>query len=258
MSAAESVSQAKVEAPPIDAGLPGDAALRGRELSEQRLAYLASLAQGLHRTIPEFLGMTVYGSTSRGEARPSSDADLFVFIEPAAKAASLGDPRVPEEQPGIILSSDAAPRNYSSHPTYGFTRNIEVNYRRMVVSRLRGVVPSVDLDVLPISEAIVDRSTDALLETAQRWAMGDAGDVSLPDNIRGLFHKPVDTERLQPHIGRVLENLAGSPFGEVAWSAIRRRVVGFEKRRGTAAAAFYSREIPETLMDAQGHFATLR
>jgi len=58
---------------------------------------LETVASELSTTLPEYRGMTVFGSVARGQAKEGSDADIFVYIEPSEQSRVQANPRIEGE-----------------------------------------------------------------------------------------------------------------------------------------------------------------
>jgi hypothetical protein len=223
------------------------------ELSRRRLNQLAELAHALHGEMPEFLGMTAFGSTVRGEATPASDVDMYVFMSLTdAENSSQHNPRVkPDEKTGF----------FSDVPnTLVFHGGIELDYNAAIREHLpEQEIADADIIILPLDKTIVEDRTSLLLDNAKHYADGTKTLTELdglaPRNIRGLFHAPIDNERLRPFIGQVLDQLAASPYGDQAWRMLRHMVIGFEQGREGNFAEKPHRTIPETLAEALKFYA---
>ncbi|MBS0553743.1 MAG: nucleotidyltransferase domain-containing protein [Proteobacteria bacterium] len=208
------------------------------------------MADQLHAELPEFTGMTAFGSTVRGEAGPDSDVDIAVFIEPSdAEGSPQRNPNVPK---GDAIRVNPYARKYEFHG------GIDTIYKTLILRHLQeeGVMKA-DMDVLPISQGIIEHSRKRLLDKAEKHEGPDTGENMpvVPKNIRFLFHAPIDDERLRPYVSQTLEGLQESPYGERAWGMIRRTVAHFEEGRDDGAyESNPHRYIPPTLADAVGFY----
>ena len=219
------------------------------ELSLERLNQLTAIAASIHKEVPEFMGMTAFGSVVRGEARPDSDVDICVFMELSASEQS------PQSNPRI-LSKEKVELSDTHVTTHIFHPAIDIDYKALIIEKLpEDSIVEPDILVFPISKDIVDTCTDVLLDNARLFTeSGDATKVEVPGNIRCLFNAPIDVGQLQPYIEQVLTGLEVSKYGEKAWAMIRHLVTGFEQGRGGSFRDKPHRFIPETLSEALAHF----
>jgi hypothetical protein len=231
---------------------PGFAAgvQKKRERSAQMLDTVARTAEELARQLPEIVGVTVFGSVARGEARADSDVDAMVFVEVRGDARTQSNPRLAGEPAVLPEGEGPLDSKTSFHPI------VELDYKWPINRALvRNGIDKSDIDVCPISDEIIDTQVAKVLAGAEKINNNEPNSVTVPRNLRGLFHAPVMTEGLVGYQHRVMVMLAQSPHGETAWNMIRDMVVGYEQgRKGDFGGAH--REIPGTLEEARIAFTS--
>lgn len=218
------------------------ASLPSPVLSRQRLDGLQDVARALHETMPEYTGMTAFGSTVRGEAREDSDLDICVFVnagdnEGSIEAHSSTDPELAE--------------------TYIVTNPLEasgISYRvkkEMEARNLPG--RSSDVEIVPINHDIVADTTEILMANAVKLKEGDTS-IRIPRNVRELFYAAIDTANLQPYIEQALRVLSNDVRGEEGWHLIRGAVEYYENKRGEQGQPLRHRYFPVNLEEARGYY----
>ena len=225
----------------VDPSLLSGSTLSRQELSTERVRLLTEAAGSMATSIPEFMGMTLFGSTARGEARPNSDVDIFVLVNP-----------------------DNLPLRYERTSLGGTTGTVEftkwIRPNEEEISRIRQTTQAHGLDkigliVLPFNDAIFEQTISDLIEVATLWDSGDHSiGAQVPRNIRALFHVPIHDTELQPYIERTLTTLNNSPHGTIAWRMIRHQLVSLELPKMRTDDDFIKglahRYIPTTLDEA--------
>jgi len=206
---------------------------------------LSSSAEDLQEALPEYRGMTIFGSTVRGVATEYSDADIFVFlaVDPGAKIQQGTDQSqlVERIETGALKGAHI------------FRLAVAHEYEALINSDLHTHgIDSADIFTTPISEHIISQEVAEALQGAGEWDHTKQGEAVAPRNIRGLFHMSVDDTLLKPYRKQVLETYAQSPHGETAWKMLRHMTAYFEVgREGEADLPQVShRELPSTLQEA--------
>lgn len=213
---------------------------------------VAETAPDINARFPECAGATMYGSVVRGAAREDSDADLMVLMEITDNPESLqANPWVPRNElvapgQGVLASSRM------------FHDGIRLDYQQGIRDLLHahGVLKA-DIDVLPVSEDIIEQQGEYLLRTAAEWTRGERATIDVPRNVRALFHAPINDVMLGKYQRQLLEQLSVADDGAAAWEMVRRMVIGFEAGRGNndfSSATW--REVPDTLEAAMAHYTS--
>lgn len=204
-----------------------DSLILSHELTDQRLALLQQGVAELRESMPEYVGMTLFGSMARKETRPDSDADVFVFIRPESDAQLQHDARVQDHD---VMRRIAVGNQIG---TVLFNGHISIKYFSAVKEKIEATgIPRAGVITLPISEKIVAETTTELLQNAKRFAeSGNPDEVRVPRNVRALFHVPIDDEGLVQYRNHVLTRMAEDPNGNLAWRMVRHRVLSFEVRK---------------------------
>ncbi len=210
-----------------DTAVQHDAAYdAGFEITEQRMEMLQQVSSELHEEWPEYVGMTVFGSMSRREARIDSDADVFVFIKPDQEASLQHDPRVADAEVIRRLGDNQV-------GTVAFNSFITAKYHSQAAAAIEASgIPRAGVIVLPLDSLIVTNTTSELLQNAELINLGDDTiGARVPRNIRALFHVPLQAQELAQFQKQVLDTLNANPNGELAWRMIRHMVLSFEARK---------------------------
>lgn len=202
----------------------------------------------LSHSLPEYCGATLYGSASRGKSGPESDADTFIFVRPSENA-QIQSRHATASRPAIGLRGGTG---LGANDVI-FDPAIEMDYKWPISRVLADEGVRADIDVLPISEEIVDLQVEQILANAARRDSDANIPRMVPRNVRGLFHAPIGNEGLRSFQRRVIERLEDSPHGESAWRMIRHMVVGFEQGRGGDYSGTH-RGIPVDLASAREQF----
>jgi hypothetical protein len=221
---------------------------RSLELAEQ----LVDTSALLHEQMPEYLGMTAFGSIVRGQAVETSDADVYVYFD--GSRTSLQDrkraPTAVFHENGFI-------------GTMGYATNLRVGYKRRVHEALKssGVLRA-DVVALPLRADIIDKQAEFILTQAPHVKFEELEGTMGPQNICGLFHAAIDDGGLASYRERTLQQFAKSEDGEAAWRIVRRTVTRFEAGRDKVAERDFEdashRYIPRTLQVAQVYYADLQ
>ncbi|HUB93074.1 MAG TPA: nucleotidyltransferase domain-containing protein [Verrucomicrobiae bacterium] len=220
---------------------------------------LAETAEELRASIPEFQGLTYYGSTARGEARApgtrdasdqGSDVDVFVFFRPDPNSYIQGGVHsdIPERyRTGISTKGE-------SKGSTIFESSIRYDYNLTVreVAAHHGLPTHGDTEAVPINEEIVADQVSRLLATAELVDASQTPDCFPSRNLQGLFHVSAGNDNLVEYRRQVVVLLALSPHGETAWRALRGRVGYFEVGRDKEQylPRIDHRRVPETLAEA--------
>jgi predicted nucleotidyltransferase len=213
----------------LDPGIAqGNIVADASEISRHNFEALQKVDDDLRMSRPDYVGMSAYGSTVRGEAGPDSDVDLYVFVAPDLKAPEQDNFRMSTSE---HLQKEADGNHRGSVLFHGA---IDGDYKYMLGEMLKseGVnVPS--MDVLPINNSIVEDTTAELLANARAYDGGDTRQevVVVPLNIRGLFHVPIEDSQLATYRKQVIDILKADEHGETAWKMIRQYTVFYEKGR---------------------------
>jgi predicted nucleotidyltransferase len=202
------------------------------ERSLYRIARLREAARQIEEEIPEFAGMTLFGSTVRGQAIEENDVDLNVFFEPSEdspiQSGSFAEParRIrktnPVDNPGNVRGAHV------------FYEDIDVNYQKAIKRILAAHgITIVEMDVWPINDEIVHDEVQDLLRFVEEAAKnGDTSSTWAPRNIRTLFNVPIAEEGLRAYQRQVVDELSASAFGAQAWKHISFWVRFFEGQGG--------------------------
>ena len=223
---------------------------QSREYSARLLSGLARTSEMLHADTPGFIGMTVFGSTVRGQAKPGSDVDLWVLM----------DPTIPlEDDRGYTfdMSGDFKKRAEGVHTgTYDVSFVAEAEYRHWVRKHLaQNGIDKSDVIILPLTTDILADCVTDLLAVATEINQNTRQDVRCARNVRALFHVPVEGEALQPYIEQTLTALSAHPDGETAWQIIRSGLVTFERPKDQQGLKGVNhRYIPANLEEARGYY----
>lgn len=222
-------------------------------ISNRRILQLESVAKTLEAELPEFEGMTLFGSTARGEAKEDSDVDLFVFIMPTESSDIQNNSGYTDSQKTVRL-------NGVFEGTVSLQLGLASDYHKYLSPILQQEgINHADITFMPLDDVIAEQATRELLDTAREWDEGDhTKGAMVPRNIRGLFHVPLGNGRLRPYIEQVFSTLSASPHGDTAWKMIRVQLIGFEKRRDQEHYESVShRNIPATLDEARELYQVL-
>jgi predicted nucleotidyltransferase len=216
------------------------------------VAYVDALqetAQGVKQVFPEYKGMTLYGSTSRGETGPESDVDVFVFME--VNSASEAQATVPDQNHRLMQFDEEGP----APGTFYFVPQITSLYKDVIKDELqRQGFPEADIAPLPVSDEIVEDAVVSALKGAQKYdELGEGGPVA-PRNIRCLFHASIDDTNLQKYRQQVLESFSESPHGRTAWRMLRFMAATYETRPDAHPDTLSHRYFPETLDQALEYY----
>jgi hypothetical protein len=211
---------------------------------------LVDVAERLGGTLPEYKGMTLYGSTVRGETSQDSDVDISVFIEldETTPFQSVMDPA----KPHLIEYVNAGPYTHSRR----FVPLIESRYLAKLDEELseRGF-PDSDRSILPISTAIVAENIQNVLDSAKAYReTQNLNDLHAPRNIRNLFQGTIDDTGLVNYRKQVLETLSQASEGQLAWKIIRFFAAKYEVGRNGDPNALSHRTLPEDLVEAVSHY----
>lgn len=244
--------------------------------ADERLRVLNETIEAYQADHPFIEAATVFGSTVHGEARPESDIDAFVFVDPAS---------LPEE-----FSTEVNGRRVLT------ARDAKDMGRAMQVDLMAGLGKTVtrdgeheknDVKVFAINEAAIEeelakqikqyeafaryrQARDILIDRYHgqnplpeqdfdEYATQALGEPPYPDSIDwsipALFHPGVgDTERLQTLRSAVVNSLPESAGGAKAWEEIKDRVAMFEgdlHHRDDLSVA-----LPDTVADARQAFGS--
>jgi hypothetical protein len=231
--------------PDVDLTYTSGNTLYAPEISRERIFKLGEVGQLLATTLPGYIGMTLYGSTARGEATADSDIDLFAFIDPDSLPLTAGHVGTDELCETVYSGATQGTVRFKPHTSQEDTLFQTVN------GHVKAAVPvGLDLDLIPLNSRIVEETTDSLLRSVASHTEGNTENKKLiPRNIRALFHLAADAPRLQPYIHQALTKLAQDPHGEMAWSWLRHMVVGFEQGR-SQTDNLRLRSVPSTLNEA--------
>jgi len=213
------------------------------DISADNMRGLSNVAAELRDGFEEYSGMVVYGSVARGEAGSASDADICVFMKPDETAAYQRGP-LQKIQEGELKG------------TYRFDGATTINYKLEVEELLRrqGIGKS-DVDVLPISQEIIDDSVASLTrEVEEAAASSEDQPLRVPRNLRMLFHMPVDDQGSRIFLERAVKVLGQKQSGDQAWRFIRHMVLGFEAGKGRPNQSKAPRYLPETLEEARDFY----
>lgn len=229
-----------------------DPQISSEALSHLRISQLDAASESLHVELPEYIGMTVFGSIARLEATPDSDADLFVFLRPGDEYNLQHEPRVTEGNQ-LVVSAGA------QIGTIVFDTYINMQYDRTLQKTITATgVNDPHIIILPLDEHIIDQTSKTLLDIAKTWDEGDKSIGALvPRNIRALFHVPTGDSDLQLFMEQALGILKASPHSNTAWAMIRHNVLSFEKGRGQQDIDLVThRYLPKTLGEALAYYST--
>ncbi len=195
----------------------GGAEISSEERSIDQLSKLVSVTHELAGKFPEFAGMTIFGSVARGEARDNSDVDTVTFFE-----VSGGDSTRPVHKAAAGVNMHI------------FGASVEAEYRNSVRNAFKEEAvmnpDQADIIVLPISTEIVEEEVEDLLAAAAAYdpKSEDGFTWSVPRNIRTLFNMPVVDGRLKKYQAQVVDTLARSEYGKLAWGMLAFKVRYFE------------------------------
>jgi predicted nucleotidyltransferase len=238
------------------------------EMSRANMAGLKTASAELHYAVPEFVGMTVFGSTARGDARApgargpddrGSDADIYAYFRPEPQSHIQHNiyPDLPDEHKVVV---DTDPKS----PTQGmieFDWRIRADYYQVIKEAIvrNGMLSTSDIHALPISPEIVTHQVAAILEQAKVYE--ESGSIpkgaSFSRNLRGLFHVPVDDQELRPFRDQAITELAASPQGETAWKFIRYSIGRDEVGAQADATQINHRQVAQTLAEAVDQYKNL-
>lgn len=240
----------------VDPYLLVDSSSLSAELSQQRIKMAAQAALEMQVSLPGFLGVTAFGSTARGEARPDSDVDLFILVEP-------NNEHSPAAQSSISANQRILRVGFGG-PTVTGTRifhpHIINSYEQLLGESLSAAgIETADILVLPINEEIISEAVNELLGVAQRLDSGDRTiEHRVPRNVSALFQMPISTKGLSPYIEQVIEQLGSTDGGQTAWRMIRRQVEYFEAGRShDGTNNVLHRQIPTTLGEVKDYYSKL-
>ena len=217
--------------------------------SRDRLERLVQSAETIRQRIPEYLGMTAFGSCVRGEAKETSDVDIYVHLD--GTRSTMEDF---ENESFLVHEPCALDEDMAGSSNYRFDLNYAYKMTIKDILAEHGI-HEVDLIAAPTSSKLVEDSARQALRAAEYWNIGekDYGAVA-PRNIRGLFHVPIDSERLEPFQRQALDLFANSKHGETAWRMMRMMVAEYEVGTGRHLPDLSHREIPESLNDARPYY----
>jgi predicted nucleotidyltransferase len=181
----------------------------------------------------EVLGATLYGSAARGDARPDSDIDGYVFISvdllpESARRRLVYEHGEPELAPALRKVHRLAIDHYFANR--GFSERQVHDFRP-----------------LPIGAALLERELDALAAEATR-PEGYRQDAYYPPRVLyGLFHQEIG-EGLRPFRERVLEYLlARDAQGELMWQSILTSTESMEQHLSNGETAGYPQTVREAI-----------
>lgn len=225
-------------------------AIAANELSARLVDGMTAVSGELAQTYPEYEGVTLYGSTVRGETHEGSDVDAVVFM------------KVSEDSPEQAVPSIFPPllENAELRGTVQFNGNIVGEYKKTIEPALarHGIPAHSDVSVLPISEEIATDAAHTALAGAKEYDDTGVGEAVSPRNIRALFHPGIGDRNLAQYRSLVLREFSASPHGPTAWRMLRHILGSFEVGRGEQTADRFQdirhRHVPQTLDDAVQYY----
>ncbi len=215
------------------------AAMTTEQRSVGQLNKLVDVAATLKTQLPEFAGMTAYGSVVRGNAKQESDVDITVFFDVSQDRTSDLVNHVRKTAPNEI-------EDLSDVHIFDLSTKLRYNIAIRNALKEKGTLNPQDADIsaLPISSEIVSEEVKDLLNVAARYdSSKDENKVWAPRNIRALFNMPIADERLKGYQAQVVQDLSRSPYGKRAWQMLAFRAVHFEKGRGNDDYTAYTRRL---------------
>lgn len=222
---------------------------RRTETSELMLECVENVADILKEAMPEYRGITVFGSVARGEARPDSDVDIFVLINPDETAPVAA--RLLENTPDAAVTStvEDGPLEGATH----FHGAIDIDYKFTVMDMLKAQgINKADVIVMPVDQEVVDTGTQLVIDSVVRYE--SEGTRVVPRNIEALFHAQVGAGDLLDLQQAAIKKLLAAEKGEVAWRMIRHMVIAREQGRGGDYSDPSHRKIPADLQEAAEMF----
>lgn len=211
---------------------------------------LQETSEILHGDLSEYAGMTLYGSTVRGDTTPESDVDLYVFMDISehSRVQSILPPKTP-----IVTEVTQG----ETAGTVYFKPLLNAVYKKLIADELSNHgFSKADITVLPMSKEIVSSSIGRVLEEVEAIQAGQTRAIAplVPRNIRCLFQASIDNVRLQPYCQQVLDGFAASQYGTTAWNSLRQWVAWYETAYDADKGVMAHRLFPETLDDARIYY----
>ncbi len=246
---------------PATANLAAILQVTPSEQSVRNFEALAAACETLHAGMPEFAGMTVFGSTSRGEARPAtetdqgSDADMYAFVVVDSDRSPTQHSYL--ESHRSVLAEPITDVTSNAYGLIAFDRFLQIAYESTIyrVAVEHGAPSHTDVLTMPISGDIVDFQANILLQIAEKHTKtGKLPKSLVPRNIRGLFQLGVDTAELQPYQAQLLRRLGESEYGNTAWRLIRHTISFYEVGEGREPSELHHRQVPATLEEAVEYY----
>lgn len=210
---------------------------------------LVDVSEKIREKLPEYAGMTVYGSTVRGDTGPESDVDIHVFMETSDNS----------DIQTMVSDPDFRTVQIPFGPTEGtfyFATLIDTRYKEQVEDELvdRGF-PTADITILPINKTIVEKSVESAAANVKTIIETGGESYLIPRNIRCLFNAPIEDERLQPYRLQALSLIKDSPYGKAIWMLLRQWISYYEGGRDNDDLnAIEHRPVPDTLADALEYY----
>lgn len=206
--------------------------LNKEDYVKQRIEAVRASYESFKDSNPEVVGLTLFGSTVRGEVKLASDLDAYVFIDAQRVASNLG-----VDESSILHTNELS----FSVGDVSFDEELEYKYYKGFTDRVMAstgleITKVKDIRIRPISNDIIDAEVDRLCT----WS----GESYASSNLQAMFYLQIGTD-LDRYRKHVLERLEGKgELGEKVWEAVVRDLEYWEQD-GKQGVGKYPKKLSE-------------